>query len=171
MAPGSRGASVPHASSRCAPRRSIASAFDLFDKFNAAFAALDLDGDGTISVAELGVATQRLSLSQQVSSADELALQPPAAPCGTLQHPAAPSGPPCSTRVTRLQLHTRQVSEAELALLVSQFDLNDNGSSAPCAQMHDAAENTTSHAMTLWTLHAHVRTNPRCRVRAPCRAL
>ena len=99
MAPGSRGASVPHASSRCAPRRSIASAFDLFDKFNAAFAALDLDGDGTISVAELGVATQRLSLSQQVSSADELALQPPAAPCGTLRHPAAP----CSTLGPTLQ--------------------------------------------------------------------
>ena len=42
---------------------SISSAFELFDKFNTAFVAFDLDGDGTITVSELASATR--SLGQQ----------------------------------------------------------------------------------------------------------
>ncbi len=39
---------------------SISSAFELFDKFNTAFVAFDLDGDGTITVSELAAATRTL---------------------------------------------------------------------------------------------------------------
>ena len=42
---------------------SISSAFELFNKFNTAFVAFDLDGDGTITASELGTATR--SLGQQ----------------------------------------------------------------------------------------------------------
>eukprot|EP00320_Phaeocystis_rex_P019473 CAMPEP_0119087744 /NCGR_PEP_ID=MMETSP1178-20130426/142909_1 /TAXON_ID=33656 /ORGANISM="unid sp, Strain CCMP2000" /LENGTH=171 /DNA_ID=CAMNT_0007070977 /DNA_START=131 /DNA_END=646 /DNA_ORIENTATION=+ len=62
---------------------SLSSAFELFNKFNTAFVAFDLDGDGTISVSELTLATRRLG---------------------------------------------QQVSEAEVAQLISEYDLNDNGS-------------------------------------------
>ena len=43
--------------------RSISSAFELFNKFNTAFVAFDLDGDGTITASELATATR--SLGQQ----------------------------------------------------------------------------------------------------------
>ena len=42
---------------------SISSAFELFNKFNTAFVAFDLDGDGTINASELATATR--SLGQQ----------------------------------------------------------------------------------------------------------
>ena len=65
------------------PESSISSAFELFDKFNTAFVAFDLDGDGTITVSELAAATRTLG---------------------------------------------QQVSDDDVADLISQFDLNDNGS-------------------------------------------
>ena len=61
---------------------SISSAFELFNKFNTAFVAFDLDGDGTITASELATATRSLG---------------------------------------------QQVSDDEMANLISQFDLNDNG--------------------------------------------
>ena len=45
------------------PESSISSAFELFNKFNTAFVAFDLDGDGTINASELATATR--SLGQQ----------------------------------------------------------------------------------------------------------
>ena len=64
------------------PESSISSAFELFNKFNTAFVAFDLDGDGTITASELATATRSLG---------------------------------------------QQVSDDEMANLISQFDLNDNG--------------------------------------------
>jgi hypothetical protein len=55
-----------HAMDRLSARlrcRSISSAFELFNKFNTAFVAFDLDGDGTITASELATATR--SLGQQ----------------------------------------------------------------------------------------------------------
>ena len=66
------------------PESSISSAFELFNKFNTAFVAFDLDGDGTITASELATATRSLG---------------------------------------------QQVSDDEMANLISQFDLNDNGAS------------------------------------------
>ena len=62
--------------------RAIAAAFELFDKFNTAFTAFDLDGDGTITVDELVSATRKAG---------------------------------------------RPVAEDEISALVSEYDLNKNG--------------------------------------------
>ena len=51
---------APTSPTRC---HSISSAFELFNKFNTAFVAFDLDGDGTITASELATATR--SLGQQ----------------------------------------------------------------------------------------------------------
>ena len=57
---GFQAAPTPPTHLRC---HSISSAFELFNKFNTAFVAFDLDGDGTITASELGTATR--SLGQQ----------------------------------------------------------------------------------------------------------